>query len=45
VDKKIEKLQKQTKSLEKGEKDLLKADHKRDKICDYGAEMMKKKKK
>lgn len=45
MDKKIKKLQKETKGLEKGEKDLLKADHKRDKVCDYGAKMMKEKKK
>ena len=45
MDKKIKKIQKGTKTLLKEEKNLLKADHKRDKVCDYGAQMMKKKKK
>lgn len=45
MDKKIHKIQKDTKKLEKEEKSLLKADKKRDKVCDYGAKMMKKKKK
>jgi hypothetical protein len=45
MDKKIKKLQKETEKLEKGEKALLKADKKRDKVCDYGEKMMKKKKK
>lgn len=42
MDKKIKELQKQTKKLEKGESELLKADKKRDKVCDYGEKMMKK---
>jgi hypothetical protein len=45
VDKKIKKLESQTKKLIKGEKSLLKADHARDKQCEMGAKMMKKKKK
>ena len=45
MDAKIKKLQKQTKSLEKGEKSLLMADKKRDKVCEMGKEAMKKKKK
>jgi hypothetical protein len=45
MDKKIKKLAKDTKKLEKEEKSLLKADKKRDKVCDYGKEMMAKKKK
>lgn len=44
MDKKIKKLQKETKNLAKGEADLLKADKKRDKACDMGEKMMKKKK-
>jgi hypothetical protein len=44
MDKKIKSLVKDTKKLEKKEGELLKADHKRDKACDYGAKMMKKKK-
>lgn len=44
MDKKIKSLQKTTKKLEKGEKELLKEDKKRDKICAYGAREMKKKK-
>lgn len=44
MDKKIKKIQKHTKNLAKEEKELLKADQKRDKVCDYGAKMMKKKK-
>lgn len=43
MDKKIKKMQKDTKQLEKQESQLLKADKKRDKVCDYGKEMMKKK--
>lgn len=46
MDKKIKKLQKETKQLEKGEKSLLKADQARDKMCEMGKkEMMKHKKK
>lgn len=45
MDKKIKKIQKDTKKLVKEESSLLKADKKRDKVCDYGKEMMKKKKK
>jgi hypothetical protein len=45
MDKKIKAIQKDTKKLEKKESALLKADHKRDKVCDYGAKMMKMKKK
>jgi hypothetical protein len=45
MDKKIKKMQKTTKKLESQEEQLLKADKKRDKVCDYGAKMMKKKKK
>lgn len=45
MDKKIKKLQRDTKKLEKEEASLLKADKKRDKVCDYGKEMLKKKKK
>ena len=45
MDKKIKKIQKDTKHLEKEEKSLLKADKKRDKVCDLGKKMMKKKKK
>lgn len=43
MDKKIHKLQRETKKLEKEEKSLLKADKKRDKVCTYGAKMLKKK--
>ena len=42
MDKKIKALQKDTKKLVKGEASLLKADKKRDKVCDYGKAMMKK---
>lgn len=45
MDKKIKKLQSQTKALAKGEASLLKADKKRDKVCDYGEKMLKKGKK
>jgi hypothetical protein len=44
MDKKIKKLQKDTKKLEKQEASLLKEDKKRDKVCEYGEKMMKKKK-
>lgn len=43
MDKKIKEIQKDTKKLEKKEDGLLKADKKRDKVCDYGEKMMKKK--
>lgn len=42
MDKKIKKLQAQTKTLEKGEADLLKADKKRDSFVDAGKKAMKK---
>jgi hypothetical protein len=45
MDKKIKELQKETKKLAKGEKELLTADKKRDKVCDMGKKMMKNKKK
>lgn len=45
MDKKIKKLQKDTQKLAKEESSLLKADKKRDKICEYGEKMMKKRKK
>lgn len=45
MDKKIKSLIKNTKKVEKGEKELLKADKKRDKVCDMGKKMMEKKKK
>lgn len=44
MDAKIKKIQKKTKSLEKDESKLLKADKKRDKACSMGEKMMKKKK-
>ncbi len=43
MDKKIKKIQKDTKHLEKEESALLKADKKRDKVCEMGKKMMKKK--
>ncbi len=43
MDKKIKEMQKTTKHLEKEEKSLLKADQKRDKVCEIGKKMMKKK--
>jgi hypothetical protein len=45
MDKKIKKIQKDTKKLAKEESSLLKADKKRDKVCDLGKKMMKKGKK
>jgi hypothetical protein len=45
MDKKIEEIQRTTKKLAKEEKDLLKADHKRDKVCELGKSVMKQKKK
>lgn len=44
MDKKIEANIKKTKSLVKDEKKLLSMDRKRDKVCDLGERMMKKKK-
>lgn len=43
MDKKIKSLEKTTSKLLKGEKSLLKEDHKRDKACDLGKKMMAKK--
>jgi len=43
MDKKIKKIEKATKKLVKEEHNLLAADKKRDKICDYGKKMLKKK--
>jgi len=45
MDKKIKKIQKDTKKLAKEEASLLKADKKRDKECEMGEKMMKKGKK
>jgi len=45
MDKKIKKIQKDTKKLVKEEAQLLKADRKRDKIVDIGEKIMKEKKK
>jgi hypothetical protein len=44
MDKAIRKIEKGVKKSEHELKDLEKADKKRDKICDYGEKMMKKKK-
>ncbi len=44
MDKKIKKMQKTTHKLAKEESSLLKADKARDKECDMGKKMMKKKK-
>lgn len=43
MDKKIKGLMKETDKLEKKEKALLKADKKRDKMCDMGKKVMEKK--
>lgn len=43
MDKKIKKLEKGTSKLLKEEKSLMKEDKKRDKVCDMGKKMMKKK--
>ena len=43
MDKKIHKIQKETKKVEKDLKGLVKEDKKRDKVCDYGKKMLKKK--
>lgn len=45
MDKQIRKIEKETKKTGKDLKKLEKADKKRDKVCDYGEKMMKKKKK
>lgn len=45
MDKQIRKTERDVKKVGKELKALEKADKKRDKICDYGKEMMKKKKK
>ena len=45
MDKKIHKLQSDTKKLQKEEKSLLKADKKRDRFVDAGKKALKKKKK
>jgi hypothetical protein len=45
MDKKIKKIEAGTKKLVKEEKSLLKADHKRDKVCAMGAKKMSMKKK
>lgn len=44
MDKKIRSIEKKTKGVEKSLKHLETADKKRDKVCDYGKKMMKKKK-
>lgn len=44
MDKKIKKIEAGTKKLVKEEKSLLKADHKRDKVCEMGKKIMAKKK-
>jgi hypothetical protein len=44
MDKKIKKIEKGVSSQQKALKDLEKADKKRDKVCDYGKKMLKKKK-
>lgn len=43
MDKKIKKMVKDTKHLEKEEKSLLKADKKRDRFCEAGKKMLSKK--
>lgn len=45
MDKKIKKISKETKHVEKDLKELAKADKKRDKVCEYGSKMIKMKKK
>lgn len=45
MDKKIKKIESGTKKILKEEKSLLKADKKRDKMCDAGKKMMHKKSK
>lgn len=44
MDKQIKKIEKETKKVEKDLKHLEKEDKKRDKVCDYGEKMMKKRK-
>lgn len=44
MDKQIKKTEREVKKVGKDLKALEKADKKRDKVCDYGAMMMKKKK-
>lgn len=44
MDKKIKSVEKKTKGVEKSLKSLEKDDKKRDKVCDYGKKMMRKKK-
>jgi hypothetical protein len=44
MDKQIRKIEKKVKGTEKSLKSLEKADHKRDKTCEYGAKMLRKKK-
>jgi hypothetical protein len=44
MDKQIRKIEKETKRVGKDLKSLEKADKKRDKVCDYGAKMLRKKK-
>lgn len=44
MDKKIKKIEREVKHTEKDLRSLEKADKKRDKVCDYGKKMMKKKK-
>jgi len=43
MDKQIRKIEKQSKKVDKGLKDIENEDKKRDKVCDYGKKMMKKK--
>lgn len=43
MDKQIKKIQKDSKKVAKGLKSLEKEDKKRDKVCDYGEKMIKKK--
>ncbi len=43
MDKKIHKIERETKHVEKDLKSLAKADKKRDKVCDLGKMVMKKK--
>jgi hypothetical protein len=45
MDKKIRKIEKEDKKVGRDLKKLEAADKKRDKVCDYGKKMMKKKKK
>lgn len=45
MDKKIKKLEKKTSNLLRDEKSLLRADHKRDRACELGKKVMKKKSK